>query len=974
MLHVKKNAPESKRELKQFLSPLNVWALAFGCAVGWGAFVMPGTTFLPNAGPLGTVLGILIGAAVMLLLGVNYHYMMNRWPDAGGTYSYSKHAFGYDHGFLSAWFLILVYVAITWANATALPLIFRNLLGDTFQFGFHYRVAGFDVYLGEALLSLFALLLFGVVCIHGGRFAARVQTVMALILIVGVLIGFGAAVRGYNGNLFAVSPGFVPRKMHALAVVNIVALAPWAFSGFESISNSTQEFAFSPRRSLRIMLFAVITSAAAYCFLSLMAVSAPPESYESWVDYIGNLGFLSGLKGLPTFHAVNVYLGKPGLVILGVTVVAGVVTGLVGNYIAASRLIYALAEDDLLPRWFAELNGTNTPKNAILFVMLLSLPIPFLGRTAISWIVDVNTIGATIAYAYTSAAAYRRAQDEHSGLYRLTGGVGMVVSVLFFLYFMVPNLWSASALSAESYLILIAWSILGFGFFRYIYLRDTHRRLGKSTVVWIVLLFLIFFASMMWVRQSTRSTTREVLEDLNAYNERELAEYGVEMNEQERADSEYYLEQRMEIVNASLGRSGMIQTILIMAALFIMFSLYNSMMQREREMESRKIEAEQRNRAKSVFLSNMSHDIRTPMNAIIGYTALAKKVEGVPAEEMEFLDKIESSSEHLLALINDVLEMSRIESGKMELEVERTDLLKTLDEVRDLFAAQMQAKHITYTVEAEHIVNRMVLCDRNRFNRVLLNLISNACKFTPDGGQVNVTLTQSDSLEAAGRYELRVRDTGVGMSPEFAERVFDAYSRERTASSIQGTGLGMAITKNIVDLMQGTIEVETEPGKGTEFLVRLYFPFAPEANEEELRQTEELAKNDLDFSTMKLLLVDDNEINREIATMLLEDMGFAIDTAENGQLALDAVAASRPGEYRAVLMDIQMPVMNGYEAARAIRALPDEALASVPIIAMSANAFAEDVQEAHNAGMNAHIAKPIDVKKMTDTLTEVLRR
>ena len=960
-----------QKNLDKYLSPLNVWALSFGCAVGWGAFVMPGTTFLPIAGPLGVVLGMAIGGAVMLIIGYNYHYMMNRFPDAGGTYSYAKKVLGYDHGFMSAWFLILVYIAITWANATALPLIFRNFLGDTFQFGFHYNIAGFDVYFGEALLSLSALWIFGLVCIRGGKVAALVQTAAALILFFGVLIGIGAVVAS-GVDIFAIEPAFKPEKNSFVAVFSIVVLAPWAFAGFESISQSSEGFKFSIKKTFTIIFFAVLSSALMYIFLSIMAISALPAGYSNWVEYIGNLKNLSGLEGLPTFHAMNFFLGETGLKILAATVIGGVVTGLVGNYIAASRLIFAMTRDDLLPPWFGRLNRFKTPQNAILFIMLLSLPIPFLGRTAISWIVDVNTIGATIDYTYTSIVTLITAKKLGDFLPKVTGIFGAMVSMIFFMYFMIPNFWSMSAMSTESYLILIGWSILGFIFFRYIFSRDTQRNFGKSTVVWIVLLFLIFFTSMMWLRESTHNTTLTVLDSLSAYYEEELEKHGAELNEREKTDAGYYLERQMDFVSASLTNNNLIQMALISIALFIMFNIYNSMMRREREMEVQKVEAEQSSKAKSAFLSNMSHDIRTPMNAIIGYTTLIKKEKGLPPNVVGYLDKIEASNKHLLALINDVLDMSRIESGKMELNIEKTNIVKTMGDVRDLFSTQMETKGVNYTVTAENVTNKTVMCDAPHLNRVLLNLISNAYKFTPDGGSVTVTLTQTGATAETGSYEIRVKDTGMGMTPEFAAKVFEAYTRDRTVNKIQGTGLGMAITKSIVDLMNGTIDVKTELGKGTEFIVRVDFPLA-EDEPEPVENSDTAAENEIDFSKIKVLLVEDNEVNREIASLILEEFGFQLETAVDGKDALDKVAASRPGDFDVVLMDVQMPVMNGYDSARAIRKLNNPELAQIPIIAMTANAFAEDIQNAKDAGMNSHIAKPIDIPAMIATLTEVLK-
>ena len=412
--------------------------------------------------------------------------------------------------------------------------------------------------------------------------------------------------------------------------------------------------------------------------------------------------------------------------------------------------------------------------------------------------------------------------------------------------------------------------------------------------------------------------------------------------------------------------------------------------QRQAELIEQKERAEQANKAKSTFLSNMSHDIRTPMNAIVGYLNLAKDLhktceacplykrepcpDNIPNRMYDFLNKIDASSQHLLALINDVLEMSRIESGKMELELDGMNIVTALDEVYDMFATQMAGKNISFSVDTSNVTDKFVVCDKNRLNRVLLNLLSNAYKFTPEGGNISVTLKQvSEVRDVFADYELRVKDSGIGMTPEFAAKVFEAFERERTStvSKIQGTGLGMAITKSIVDLMGGTIKVITAPGEGTEFVIEITFELADEMREEIAAENKQAAQV-IDFTDKKLLLVDDIEVNREIAKMLLESEGFIVDTATDGKDAVEKVAASSDNVYDAVLMDIQMPIMNGYESARKIRELPDKKLAQVPIIAMTANAFSEDVKAALDAGMNAHIAKPIDVPKMMETLAKIL--
>jgi len=383
-------------------------------------------------------------------------------------------------------------------------------------------------------------------------------------------------------------------------------------------------------------------------------------------------------------------------------------------------------------------------------------------------------------------------------------------------------------------------------------------------------------------------------------------------------------------------------------------------------LEARAVAAEDASAAKTIFLSNMSHDIRTPLNAIIGYTTLAK--DAPAAQQAEYLRKIDSAGRQMLTLVNEVLEMSRIESGRLELEPVNADLEAAVRRAGDMIHSQMEVKQIDFTVDCE-VADRWVVCDEHRLSRVLLNLLGNAAKFTGQGGRVEMTLRQTGRGETDAAYEIRVSDNGIGMSPEFAERVFLPFEREQTStvSRTQGTGLGMAISKSIVDMMGGTIDVKTEQGRGSTFTLRLRLPLG------ELPQDRpETCLARARDSGIRLLLAEDNPVNREIAVAILTNAGFQVDSVENGEEAWQRIADSRPGDYDAVLMDIQMPVMDGYAATRRIRALDDPLLASIPIIAMTANAFAEDVHSAEKAGMQAHISKPLDVDRMLRTLCEVL--
>ncbi len=537
--------------------------------------------------------------------------------------------------------------------------------------------------------------------------------------------------------------------------------------------------------------------------------------------------------------------------------------------------------------------------------------------------------------------------------------------------------------------------------------------------------------------------------------------------------------------------------------------LNNSLEQAKIVTEDALMIAREASQAKSRFLSNMSHDIRTPMNAIIGYTTLAVNNINEKEKVQDYLSKILSSGNHLMSLINEVLDMSHIESGMVHLEETEVNLIDVLHDIKTIIGGQIHEKQVELYIDAANISDENVFCDKTRLNQILLNLISNAIKFTPSGKTVSICLVQSEnSPEGKGVYEIRVKDTGIGISPDFADKLFSPFERERstTVSKIQGTGLGMTITKNIVEMMGGTIDVFTEQGHGTEVIVRLTLrlqdkehiskniaeldglralvvdkdlnicesaakmlsqaglraectaqgkdalllaeqaaklgdPFrayiidlqTPDINGIEISKqirslegdapviilsaydfsdieakakasgvnafcTKPMFLSDLSealltafghqkkqsegilptvsnsrFKNKHLLLVEDNELNREIAVEILKKYDFIIDTAANGEEAVKKVKASEKGEYSLILMDIQMPLMDGYEATKRIRSLKDKALSEIPIIAMTANAFNEDRNQALSCGMNGFISKPINIKEVIDTLSEVIK-
>jgi PAS domain S-box-containing protein len=391
------------------------------------------------------------------------------------------------------------------------------------------------------------------------------------------------------------------------------------------------------------------------------------------------------------------------------------------------------------------------------------------------------------------------------------------------------------------------------------------------------------------------------------------------------------------------------------------------------------VQAEHASKAKTTFLSNMSHDIRTPMHAIIGFTTLAMAHAENTELVRDYLGKIMSSGNHLLSLINDVLDMSSIESGKTKLEEKECNLPTLIGDIQSILQTDIQAREQEFLVQIDELVNEDVICDELRLKRILINCLSNAVKFTNPGGKISLMLRQmSGAAYGIGRYEFKVKDTGIGMSKEFVEHIFEPFEREQTstASGIQGTGLGMAITKNIVDMMNGIIQVESEEGKGTEFTIILEMKTVERVYKSPNSLHTEITQNNehIEFAGKHILLAEDLELNQEIAEAILQEAGFIVTSVQNGQEAIDALERAKENTYDLILMDIQMPVMDGYEASRRIRKMRNPKKAEIPILAMTANAFEEDKRCAFEAGMDGHLTKPIQIAQLYKAIENQLRR
>lgn len=429
----------------------------------------------------------------------------------------------------------------------------------------------------------------------------------------------------------------------------------------------------------------------------------------------------------------------------------------------------------------------------------------------------------------------------------------------------------------------------------------------------------------------------------------------------------------VETVSDTVVRNSRIQMALVLVIVGGIFCIYLVQRRKTEAMRLEKVHAEESSKSKSEFLFNMSHDIRTPMNAIMGYVELALQNESDRERIHDYLLKIKASSGHLLGLLNDILYMSSIESGKIQLEPENCNLADIFQDLQTTVQSQIQEKQQKFSMDISGVKDKDIFCDKSRLSLVLLNLLSNAIKFTPKEGEISIKAVQEEgNQDGYGSYEFRVKDTGIGMSPEFVKRVFEPFERERTStvSRTRGTGLGMSIAKRIIDIMGGTIEVDTEPEKGTEYTVRVKLKI--QEKEDLQKEPAGEAGEGQGFQGKRILVVEDNELNREIALEILKEFGLEADEAEDGTVAVQMVADSQPGYYDLILMDIQMPLMNGYEAAKAIRGMENEALANIPIIALTANVSDKDKEEALASGMNGHAAKPIDVCKLMMTLEKFL--
>ena len=1066
------NSNNNGKNTTAFLSILGAWALAFGCSVCWGAFIMPGTTFLPMAGPAGTALGLVLGALVMLPIAVNYHYQMNKSPETGGTYAYIRNSFGYDHGFLAAWFLVLTYLGILLASASAIPQLVRVLFGGTLQFGFLYQAAGFKVYLGKMLPALLALCLAAVLCLRR-PLAVKVQIGAALILVAGVVVCFaGTMTRGNAAQPF--QPAYAPSRGPLGSILSVMLLAPWAYIGFESICHSAGDASFSREKSFSVMAAALVSAAAVYVLLSLMALTSRPEGVASWMDYLGQLGSEQETASVPTIFAAGTAMGGIGKALIGIAAFCAIFTGLIGSFFALSRLLQSMAEDGLLPGWLGKTDGNQEPRNAVLGILLVSILLLFAGSTAIGWFRNVIAVGASVSYLFVSAAALKAGREEKKSVAVTCGTLGLVAGILFTLYYVLPGFGKAP--SGQAYLILAVWGVVGSLVMRFMLSGDRKNRIGHSIFALVILLCTTTYFSSVWLIQTMNVS----------------------------------MTQGTDALQKLLVRSVITQVGLIVIVLVCLIDIYALKLRRERQAEIEKAVAADAGRAKANFLSNVSHEIRTPMNAIIGLNSIALRDPQLQPQTKEQLEKIGGSAKHLLGIINDMLEIGRIESGVMTLREEEFSLGQLIEELNAAFSRRCTEKGLQYECGIVGGICDYYIGDLSKLNKVLTNILDNAVKFTDAPGKVNMSVEQIEESEKICQLRFIIRDNGIGMDEDFLPRLFDSFSQEDSSNTRRyvGSGLGLTIGKHFVDLMHGTIQAESRKGEGSTFTVTVPLtrservfqlgggdlfnenlraavvdddpvsaeharvvlrdigitadcftdpweamgrireahtnkkPYGvvitnyklPNMNGLELTRMirgfddgrtaiimltgynwdiieEEALSDGVDSIAAKplfadsllheiaqiiarkegkeildeeetgrkslagcrILMAEDIELNAEVLQDILELENISADYAQNGQVAVKLFTEKPEGYYDAILMDIRMPVMDGLDATKAIRLLDRPDAKSIPIIAMTANVFDEDIKSSMEAGMDAHLTKPVEPDRLYATLRKLIK-
>ena len=536
---------------------ISIWALAFGCIIGWGSVVMPGTVFIPNAGPLGTVLGILVAAIMAFVLCRNYSWMAHKFPDTKGTYLYTRNILGEDHGFLITWSLLLAYVSLLWANAYNFVVLTRGVFGDVFMNVHLYKIAGYDVYLDGVVFTILVNAFFLAVSTFARRVANALRVVMAVLLFVSVTVLFASVCTKVDFS--QIGPSFTNKEPVLVQIMNVAVFAPFLFIGFESVTHTIGQTKIPTRRVFWYSSIAILAGMLVYVFLALTAVASIPNQYSTWPRYMDNLGGLSGLESIPVFYNARRLLGDYGLVLATVAAFCALGTGVLGFHRATARVIAIMSNSGLLPKALAKENKHGVLVNASIAIFALSLPMFFMGRTVIGWNADVSSFAAAIVYAYVSICTIKTAGENRA--VKASGIIGLAMMLLVLAFLLVPNIFAKELISRESYILLTAWSLVGMIYYWFIFWKDKELRFGKSTVMWLVMVVNLFFATLMW---SQRTLMDELIKVYDTGD-----------------------------IPTILIWDDILQFAVILIAIIFLFSLFTIMMRREHELNIKYTRAEE---------------------------------------------------------------------------------------------------------------------------------------------------------------------------------------------------------------------------------------------------------------------------------------------------------------------------------------------------------------------------------------------
>ena len=681
---------------------------------------------------------------------------------------------------------------------------------------------------------------------------------------------------------------------------------------------------------------------------------------------------------MPVFAASKKALGTAGVAVIGGAMLAAQMTGIFGTLVASSRLMHAMSKGGAIPSWFGRLNRDGTPANAVLFVICVSFVIPFFGRTVTGWPVDVSNLGAAVAYGYTSAAAFALSRKE-TGRAAFTGMafgiVGVAMAVTFCLLILVPNYISGDSLAAESYLVLAVWCLAGFLQYRHVFLVDWLSRFGHSVVVWISILVLIFFSSLMWVR-------------LAVYDASEAA-FGSLVGKTINPD---VVEGILVRVSSDMLGKMLVELLLLMSSLAIIVNLFAILRRREKHLLQQKLEAEESaDKSRSYFFSTMSHDIRTPLNAIIGFSEMMKMGFKTEAERSQAVDSILVSGRTLLRLVDHVFDFSKLEAGHLEIMAVHTALSKLIGDIVESFKVTNTNKSLEIRSHAEGLPALML--DPQHAGQILFNLIGNAVKFTKSGYiEVRATFAP-DGDGSSGTLRLDVEDTGCGIAEADLDHIMSPYEQVISKEARNGgTGLGLALCRQLAKAMGGEISVVSTLGKGSTFTVTL--PGVKISTEMEEVESggvesggvesggvvsggvEELTHPLTNSPTpslahRRILIVDDQKMNLMVLKAMLKKLGdFAVVTAMNGREALCALEAPDAQPFDIVLTDMWMPEMDGEGLVKAIRA--SGKLKSLPVYVVTADV--EMQKRFRDVGFTGILLKPVTVATIGPVLADTAER